>query len=335
MNRIVVAAVAALGLVVNVSWADEAALGPQPKQIVPVVETHSFLGLEALRLDRAVRNSNDLQAAIGFQTPVKSQGGRGTCSIFSATGALESLLKIRDNEEHDLSENYLEYLVMTRMKSYPSEGSDTNVNFPAYNRYGAISESSWPYETQDWTKGGDSEKAKKVCGHLTSTKKLACLLGHMDPDRDEFASEAAQFRNDYRLYTLGYAVVNSQQQIKNILNSNQPMILSVDFFYGAWNHRLMEEYGIGKRDMKKWAQGVVSTPTSQDVQLSHQHPAGHSIVVVGYNDAEKVYYFKNSWGTGSFGAQSDILGSNSTDGYGKISYGYAHNYGTFFQVGIQ
>lgn len=313
---------------------DEATLGPKPRRIVPIVDESLIPQFEAFRFD-AIAKKSDLEALIGLQTPVKSQGGRGTCSIFSASAMVESLLKMRYEEDMDLSENYLEYLVMSRMKNYPSEGSDTDLNIPALARYGTIEENVWPYETQDWTEelsGKEKERAEATCGELKGKKKTACLLSHMDPDNDRFARKAKSFRNEHGLGDLSYDEVSTQAAIKRALNKNQPLILSLEFFYGAWNHRKMEEYGIGDRDMEMWEKGVVGTPTKDDIELSRKHGAGHSFVVVGYNDKERVYYFKNSWGTTGFGVSSDLLGGDSTAGYGTITYEYAHNFGTFYSV---
>jgi len=94
----------------------------------------------------------------------------------------------------------------------------------------------------------------------------------------------------------------------------------------------MVEYGLGARDMELWGRGYVGKPTSKDVRISRQHPAGHSFVIVGYDDQRRVYHFKNSWGSSDFGLKSDLQGPQSTPGYGSIAYDYAHNYGSFYDV---
>lgn len=315
---------------------DREPLDPAPTTIHPIFEDRLSVPVNpfAAFLDNP---ANNLKAAIGNQTRVKAQGHRGTCSIFSAIGAVESLYKIKLAKELDFSENYLEYLVMSRMKSHASEGSDTPWNIPAMQRFGAVFSSTWPYEEWDWTESEDlpedeAEKAEQTCGSFQGNRQKACLLGHMDPMNDRFRQDAAQVLTNYGLNQLTYGALQSQAQVKAILNNHQPLILSVRFFYKAWNHRKMTEYGLGERDMVAWSKGVVSTPSPQDVQLSSQHPAGHSFVLVGYNDALRVYYFKNSWGTDGFGEKSDFLGSGSTPGYGTITYDYAHNYGTIWGV---
>lgn len=138
--------------------------------------------------------------------------------------------------------------------------------------------------------------------------------------------------------------------MKSLLAAGIPVTLDITFYYGAWNHREASDLGIN-RDIDAWNHGVVGFPEpgSVDEASSRTKPAGHSILLVGYDDraivqthvqmsdgTEKdftytgVYYFKNSWGTSSFGSQFSIEGS-AYAGYGAITQKYAHAYGSFFQ----
>jgi hypothetical protein len=175
-------------------------------------------------------------------------------------------------------------------------------------------------------------RAGMTCGSFTGTKKTRCLITHMSPDEDKYEDSALDFRKDYGVGRLRYRVLQSEEAIKRRLLDNKPVILSIEVFYGAWNHRLMVELGIGQRNMENWEQGIVKNPTAQDIRLSRTKGAGHSIILVGYNDEDQVYYFKNSWGSNSFGVRSDFLGSRSTSGYGSITYDYANSHGTFYDV---
>lgn len=319
----------------NAYAGEDAPLDPAPKSVLPVLE-HGFGTPGIFGFNNELPAASNLAHLLGLQTPVKAQGKRGTCSIFSATGIVESLIKKRFQQELDLSENYLEYLVMSRMKGVASEGSDTPTNIPAIQKWGTIVESHWPYEEYDWTAADlpaeEKARAQATCGHLSGNPQKACLLSHMDPFRDPFYKHATQFFYDYMTHRLGYYPLGSQQQIRERLFSGAPLVLSLEFFYGAWNHRKMTEYGIGERDMDAWAKGIVSTPNARDITISRKHPAGHSFIIVGYDDTKRVYYFKNSWGTTGFGVKSDLLGESTSAGYGTITYDYAHSYGTFYDV---
>lgn len=319
----------------NVLWADEVAtVQPGKVTTLPVVEfsLRDFNPFEAIRIP----NASDLQATFSYQTPVKSQERRGTCSIFSTTAIVESLIKRIYQKELDLSENYLQYLVMARVKPVANEGSDIPMNLPAIQRWGTIEEKDWPYEPYDWNSASlpEEEEARKqaTCGHLSSDLLTRCWLAHRDPRLDPQSAVAAQFRVSYSTHQMRYAPTNSLRQIKNRLSAGWPMVLSLEFFYGAWNHRKMTELGIGERDMQAWERGYVSVPNEIDIKLSRTSPAGHSIVIIGYDDAKRVYYFKNSWGTSSFGVKSDFFGEGTSQGYGTISYEYANRFGTFYDV---
>ncbi len=319
----------------SLGFADEAPLDPGRKLIVPVTEA-KFPSLADRVFAISRPQNNKLSDLISLQTPVKSQGSRGTCSIFASMGHLESVFKIIYKTDLDLAENYLEYLVMAKVKSFPSEGSDIAYNVPAFRSYGAIIEELWPYEDADWAEsqptGTEAERAKEVCGDLADKEKQICLLAHMDPNEDPYAETATEFRSAFNLDRLSFTFMTRDLEIKDLLSKNYPVLLSLEFFYGAWNHRKMVEYGIGEIDQEKWDAGVVGVPTKEDIELSRAHPAGHVIVLVGYDDEKRVFYFKNSWGKHSFGVSSNLLGEGTTPGYGTIPYSYAYKHGTFYDV---
>ncbi|PIP96691.1 MAG: hypothetical protein COW00_15100 [Bdellovibrio sp. CG12_big_fil_rev_8_21_14_0_65_39_13] len=315
---------------------------------------------------------NNVEAIIGFQSPIRSQQSRGTCSIFSATAYLEGLLikKGQFNATINLSEEWLQY---TAVRNKTSDGSYAGSNFEAIRRYGMPSEQTLPYIGEDWVTGFSSLKEDR-CGHLKGNQQTSCYIVHRDPkllgladqqilDQNaayydpEFVAartEAYQFRNDYISFTNTYYNLNNITQIKNTLLQGYPVILEIDFFYGAWNHRKADEMGIG-RDMNQWSQGIVGNPEpgSMDAQESPKKPAGHSILVVGFDDNKivkktikmadgsmktfsykGVYYFKNSWGSDSFGRDFEIDGVNYP-GYGMIVQKHAHSDGAFYFLPLQ
>ena len=114
-------------------------------------------------------------------------------------------------------------------------------------------------------------------------------------------------------------------------------------YYQAWNHGASNL----PLDDELRARGVVSTPHQADISDSSQNGrAGHSILLVGWDDDIEIqrrdengepvvdasgepvvdrgfYIFKNSWGTGSWGADNEY-----GDGYGLLSYDYLHEHGS-------
>lgn len=326
------------------------------------------------RVDRAGRDGRELApksdslAVAEKQSAVKSQAARGSCSIFSATSLLESMLAIEGKADTslDLSEEYLQYLIAQHATD---DGSSSPANFRALHEHGAPSEEKMPYIGATWKSLSDGS-AQERCGHISGRKLANCLTGHRDPallameddqlssaDADFLAARREALENKKRFFTENGSdesgIVWGTAEIKELLAKGIPLTLDIDFYYGAWNHRLADELTIG-RDMEAWAQGLVTYPErgSVDIRKSKEKPAGHSVVVVGYDDEREieykvkmsngrtvtkkrkgVYYFKNSWGTGNFGTETEIEGK-TFPGYGMISQDYANEYGQFFKLAL-
>ncbi len=333
----------------------------------------AFKNLKHPVVDKAnMKNFNyksDTQNVVNKMTSVKSQGSRGTCSIFSAAALIEGHFVINGiaDREIDLSEEYLEYLVISTQRR-TSDGSYTSKNLDLVRRYGIPRESVLPYVSDNWEK---SETALEIerCSHLVSDEKKMCELGHFDPNlvrksEDQLNSINAPYIDDYiaakkdaeyvKSRAIRYAsnyYISYASQVKSYLSQGKPVILDQTFYYGAWNHSRATTYGIG-RDMNNWNQGIVGHPEpgSMDIKKSKENPAGHSVLLVGYDDNKVVktnvlmqdgtykeftykgvYYFKNSWGTGSFGSQA-VIDGQLQPGYGIMVQKYAHTYGSFYTI---
>ena len=307
---------------------------------------------------------------IDQQTPVKSQQDRGTCSIFSSIALLESLL-IRDgraSRDVDLSEEWLQFLTTLQTAE---EGSTSPDNFSLLRTYGVPTEATLPYIGETWTSKAQGLAAKR-CGHLPRGDDLrACLISHRDrqkmwmsdtellnplsifyaPDfvaarREAFAAREAYFTNQIR-----DGIVTDVREIRALLNRGIPLALDFDFYYGAWQHPEGEALGIN-HDPKLYKQGLVThaEPESADLAYSKRSPAGHSVLVVGYDDLREVrykvrmkdgrlrtftrrgvYYFKNSWGDQTWGSEFEINGVRYP-GYGAMLQIHAHEHAQFFKL---
>ncbi len=370
---------AALTFVVSVSAFADAQDGayldsPYRNLHRPTLNRNSHGSQQEKGLNDAVARRSDTSALIAHVTPVRAQLSRGTCSIFSATAMLESMMVIKgyaDVSTADYSEEWLEYLI-TRGRT--GDGSSSNANFNTFVRYGTAQESSLPYVGETWDTPNFSPLANQRCSRFTdfATQK-SCLLGHRDPsllstsDADllnassasfdpEFQkarTDAAQFRAQYMGRVRQGWTVGSESDIKTLLSAGIPVVLDIDFYYGAWNHRKAEGFGIG-RNLEQWSQGIVGYPEpgSMDILKTREEPAGHSILLVGYNDDvvvntdvlmqdgtrqqfsyAGVYYLKNSWGTAGFGSQFTLDGV-AHPGYGMITQKYAHEYGGFYKFSL-
>jgi len=282
-------------------------------------------------------SKNDLSAVIGYQTPVKSQQRRGICSVFSALGIYEALLNKAYKLPLDFSENYLAFIVSSKIQTNALSGTTAPQNFLGVRFRGLIEEHSWPYEGEDWLafslSAAEEDQREKTCGALTGNRKKLCFKVHRDPyQADPFVREARVVAQRYRTQSVEAVVVGNILEVKRRLLQNEPLLLELTFFYGAWNHRQMWDVGLGEPNSDLWNQGKVGIPTAADMTASRLKPAGHSIVIVGYDDEKRIYQFKNSWGTEGFGQESDLLGPGTTPGYGTIPYDYAHAHGTFYRV---
>ena len=324
--------------------------------------------------DEPVAARSDTEVLAARISPARAQGSRGTCSIFSATALLEAHLSLRrgwKTSQADFSEEWLEYLAM---QNQTGDGSSSLTNFSNLLRFGTVAEASWPYLGETW-KDTSTGLARQRCGSLEGARLTSCLLGHRDPRllraTDEellarssplFDSEFARIRSEARSLqqkelprrggqALPTFMVYDTQTVKRLLRQGEPLTLDVDFYYGAWNHSKAPSFGL-KRNLAHWAEGLVGYPSkgSLDARVSKANPAGHSVLIVGYDDElvvtvptqmedgtvkdftfKGVYYFKNSWGRDNFGLRTRIGGQNFP-GYGMITQDYAQQFGSFYRL---
>ena len=362
-----------LSLISSLSFAAELAPTARQEEMAPLDKPYRGLRHPEVSLFTDADESplparSNLAAMLEKQTPVKHQEARGSCSIFSAAALLESMLLVEGKtaDKLDLSEEWLQYLIA---QWATNDGSTSPRNFAQIHLRGMPGEDKLPYVGVTWKSLSDLG-AQARCAHVEASRQANCLTGHRDVGLlkladDELAAkdaellaarrDAAAFKEKF-LTDKGDAesgVVGNTNEIKALLARGIPLTLDITFFYGAWNHRLAEELGIN-RDLANWGLGIVGYPEhgSVDASRSWEKPAGHSVVIVGYDDEREVefearmrdgtvqkfkrkgvYYIKNSWGTGGFGADLQLEGQR-TPGYGMITQDYAHEWGQFFRLAL-
>ena len=186
----------------------------------------------------------------------------------------------------------------------------------------------WPYDPFPWDDSDD-----EACEG--DDKPTRCYTNGEPPAEAENAE----------LFTLprGRYISTRVEDIKaHMFEDEQAVIVGLDFFYQSWNHG-------GSSipvDKSMFRQGYVPYPNETDKTKSLENRAGHSILLVGWDDNAEVqplddegnpkvdengepvmekgfFIFKNSWGTGGFGSENDF-----PDGYGYISYDYVEEYGS-------
>ncbi|MCH9687024.1 MAG: proprotein convertase P-domain-containing protein [Deltaproteobacteria bacterium] len=269
---------------------------------------------------------------VDVQSPVKSQGRRGVCSVFSTTALMEHLYILAGQEDPDFSEQYLQWSVKEEVGSFPrTSGSNANYNLQAINEYGIPIESAWAYEIDQWDENDDPECAKDN----GDDRPTRCYTNGAPPqealDAEKFTLPRGRYRNSRRNSIIDHMRV-----------TGTGAVVGLDFFYQAWNHRGTSL----TRTTDNWDKGIVLDPNAEDITKSHEKRAGHSVLLVGWDldmsvprreadgsvmtdaNGEPVmdtgfFVFKNSWGTGSFGVDNP-----HGAGYGFISMEYVETYGS-------
>lgn len=272
---------------------------------------------------------------VALQSPVKSQGRRGVCSIFATTALMESLYIEAGVPNPDFSEQFLQWSVKNEVGAYRNtSGSNAAENLQAISEYGLTVESAWPYEPNPWTAAENAE-----CQGEESKQPVVCFTNG-DPPQTAMDSE--------RNFLPRGRWLNTNSIKAHISTKKSGVQVGLDFFYQAWNHRKSTL----PVNSSYWSKGYVLFPNDADVEESHKQRAGHSIVIVGWDDdlevpivdkdgkqildasgkpkVEKGFYiFKNSWGTAGFGIENPF-----GPGYGYLSMKYVNWYGSAYVADV-
>jgi hypothetical protein len=190
-------------------------------------------------------------------------------------------------------------------------------------------ESAWPFETNEWGSSDDE----------------ACTGEDDQPTRCYTNGEPPESALDAEKFALPTSrwMSSRPRSIKaQMFNNKQGVVVGLTFFYQSWNHRRAEL----PTNREYWRKGYVLSPNDDDERISLEKRAGHSILLVGWDDTLEIpmvdsagnditdengepvlergfFLFKNSWGTGSFGSENPF-----GDGYGWISMRYVEEYGS-------
>ena len=279
------------------------------------------------KADEIFPSSFDL---MDVQSPVRNQGRRGVCSIFSTLGLVESLyIQSGFLEDPNFSEQYLQWSAKFEVGSFPnSSGSSALHNLRAVSGYGVVKEDIWPYQSSPWGASDDPE-----CVGEESERPTRC---HTNGEPTEEIRSAPK----YRLPSGRWISTRTRDLQAHMYNNGQPVVVGGDFYYQAWNHGASSL----PTNSDYSRAGYVLFPNDADLEASKESPAGHSILLVGWDDELEVerldeegnvmldeddnpltekgfFLFKNSWGTGNFGT-TNPFGA----GYGWISYEYVRRF---------
>lgn len=291
-------------------------------------------------IDRLDRKADEVlptenTTLLATQSPVRSQGSRGVCSIFSTVALMEHLYLVGNSMvDPDFSEQYLQWSAKFEVNSFPnSSGSNASYNLEAITRFGIVDEATYPYENNEWGRSQDAD-----CDGSDNQPTRCYTNGH--------PSDEVQAATKYFLPRSRW--LHPDDIKSHIQSTNTGVVIGLTFFYQSWNHRSSE---LGRND-QSWNSGFVTYPSAEDKQLSLVKRAGHSILLVGWDDEQLMptldgngnvvrdangdvvneqgcYVFKNSWGSSGFG-----INSNWGAGYGCISYRYVREYASVRIAGL-
>jgi hypothetical protein len=268
---------------------------------------------------------------LALQSPVRSQGRRGTCSIFSTAALMEHLYIAGGMDDPDFSEQYLQWSTKFELGAFrDTSGSNASINLQAINQFGIPTEADWPYEADQWNEFQDPD-----CAEANEDKPTHCYTNGQPPESalqaEKFFLPRGRFLNTSR-----------DAIIDHIRVEGTGVVVGLDFFYQSWNHRKSTL----PRNLDNWDAGIVLYPNDEDVLASHEQRAGHSVLIVGWDlerefprrdaDGEIVrdadgnpvmekgfFIFKNSWGTDGFGIEHP-----QGAGYGWLSMEYVEDHGS-------
>lgn len=267
---------------------------------------------------------------VATQSPVKSQGKRGVCSIFATAALMEHLYITAGADDPDFSEQYLQWSTKFEVGAFRNtSGSNNAFNLQAINRFGIPEEEAWPYEAVQWSETNDA-----TCVGSGENLPTRCYTNG-EPPASATAAEKFHLPRSRSLSTRRAAIID------HIRINKTAVAIGLDFFYQSWNHRKSTL----PTSSANWDEGIVLYPNDADVEESHKQRAGHAVVIVGWDldleiptrdaagdivrDAngepvvEKGFYIiKNSWGTAGFG-----IDNPHGAGYGFISMDYVEEYG--------
>ena len=270
------------------------------------------------------------------QSPVRSQESRGVCSIFSTVALMEHLYIAEGTvTTPDFSEQFLQWSTKFEVGDFPNtSGSNARTNLDAINRFGIPEEQAWPYEGTEWSTSNDPE----CTGESMPTR---CYTNGSPP---ESALAARRFH-----LPRGRWINSGERSIKgHMVNENTGVVVGLTFFYQSWNHRR----SMLPTSQEYFRNGYVLSPNAEDRRISLEKRAGHSILLMGWDDNLSVqkrdkdgtpmvdadgnpvmetgfFLFKNSWGTASFGVDNEFGA-----GYGWISYEYVREHGSAYISGL-
>lgn len=221
------------------------------------------------------------------QTSVKNQGDRGSCTFFATSAFIESMVKEKQGQEINMSEEYFTWITKAKMKYFTkTEGSRAEYNAEALKKYGLMLEQDMLFQPTYFAKGMPCEKFDQ-----NDTKTPAFCYAHNAPNEEQL-KKVIPIGNAFKFATIDS---DSIQMVKNLAALNHPIVIGVPVHPKGWS----------KPDVQ------MTDEMMKECQAKPGYCGGHAVLVTGYDLDKRVFTFKNSWGT-----------DWGNVGYGTISFDY-------------
>lgn len=189
-----------------------------------------------------------------YITPIKNQGGCGSCVAFGTAATVEGTIRKKRNDPNlniDLSEAHLFYCIAKSQGRNCSNGWWVGPAMDGCKNTGVVDEDCYPYTAGD--------QNCNLCGDWQKrTQKIS-----------------------------GWHEIRNVAKMKDWLSNHGPLAACFTVYADFYSYRS----GIYKH-------------------VTGEKRGGHCVCCVGYNDSQKYWIMKNSWGSGW-----------GESGYFKISYG--------------
>jgi C1A family cysteine protease len=197
-----------------------------------------------------------------WTTPIRDQGPCGSCWAFAALAAMETIYNIQEKDpdiDIDLSE---QYMLSCGTQEYPFFldgccGGSLLFTLLFLEKYGAIPEECFPYTEIDCY----GRKAFLCPLRLSYFKPVSC-------------TDKCENWRDELIGIKGYNFLSDEKSIKNAIIQYGPIMSIMQVYLG------FDDYN-----------GGIYVPETITVG------GNHLILIVGYNDTDKYWICKNSWGT--------------------------------------
>lgn len=226
-------------------------------------------------------------------TSIKNQGQRGTCTFFAATALVEAAIKIDLGIETNLSEEYMIYSTKNQGHYDDVEASHVSVNLQSLKSGGMLLERDWSYMPSFFEEG-------KPCAGLDSESDESPMKCFVHTPAKETLTKVIPAT----AIKTGFIRKNTNEIIKFLANNQRPLTISLPVNFKGW---------------KNYGSVFYNEELRQECLDKPSDCGAHSVVLTGYNLAEKVFYFKNSWGNdwgqNGFGELSFEMVDRYVDGY--------------------